>query len=95
MRGNALGGWGRGSGGWRGTGDRKAYLLPMTAPATKAKKKITADVAWREARELLWLHRKRLAVGLVLMLLSRASSFVLPMSTKYVIDTVLPSGNAD
>ena len=67
----------------------------MTAPAKPAdppkKKKVTSDVVWREARELVWFHRKRLAVGLILMLVSRASSFVLPYSTRLVIDKVLPA----
>ena len=69
----------------------------MTAPAKPAdsrKKKLSRDVVWREARELLWLHRKRLGVGLALMLVNRAAGLVLPGSTKYLIDTVLPSKDA-
>ena len=36
------------------------------------KKKFNASAAWREARELLWAHRRRLAIGLALMLVSAA-----------------------
>jgi subfamily B ATP-binding cassette protein MsbA len=67
----------------------------VTAPAKPAdppkKKKVSSDVVWREARELIWLHRKRLLLGLVLLLINRAAGFYLPWRTKYVIDTVLPS----
>ena len=59
----------------------------MTAPA---KPKISRDVVWREARELIWLHRGRLGLGFGLMLINRAAGFVLPGSTKYLLDKVLP-----
>jgi subfamily B ATP-binding cassette protein MsbA len=65
----------------------------MTAPARPPKKKITADMAWREARELLWLHRRRLALGTVLLLINRAAGFALPYASRRVIDTVIPSRN--
>ncbi|MEO5799755.1 MAG: ABC transporter ATP-binding protein [Gemmatimonadales bacterium] len=50
-------------------------------------------MAWREARELLWQHRRRLAVGFVLMLINRAAGFVLPWSSKELIDQVLPTND--
>src|SRR6185369_3411441 len=53
------------------------------------KKKITLSTAWREARELVWAHRKRLALGMLLMLCSRAAGLVLPFSTKQFIDDVV------
>lgn len=59
----------------------------MTTPA---KPKISRDVVWREARELIWLHRGRLGLGFGLMLVNRAAGFVLPGSTKYLLDKVLP-----
>src|ERR1017187_1339460 len=61
----------------------------MTTPA---KPKISRDVVWREARELIWLHRGRLGLGFGLMLVNRAAGFVLPGSTKYRLDKVLPPG---
>jgi ABC-type multidrug transport system fused ATPase/permease subunit len=54
-----------------------------------------ASVVWREARELMWAHRGTLAVGFVLMLISRAAGLVLPASSKYLIDDVIGEGRAD
>ena len=59
------------------------------------KKKVSASAAWREARELVWAHRQRLLLGLGLMLVSRLTGFVLPTSTKFVIDEVLTKGRTD
>jgi ABC-type multidrug transport system fused ATPase/permease subunit len=55
------------------------------------KKKIT-PTAWREARKLLWQHRGTMAVGLMLMVVNRLAGLVLPGSSKYLIDRVLPGG---
>ena len=59
------------------------------------KKKINYSKAFAEAKELIWHHRWRLALGLVLMLISRSLSLVLPASTKYVIDEVIGKGRGD
>jgi subfamily B ATP-binding cassette protein MsbA len=59
------------------------------------KKGVSASAAWREARALLWAHRRRLALGLTLMLVSRVAGFVLPASSKYLIDDVIGQGRAD
>jgi subfamily B ATP-binding cassette protein MsbA len=53
------------------------------------KRKTDMKRAWAEARALMWRHRRSLSIGLVLMLVSRLSSMVLPLSTKTVIDDVL------
>jgi len=45
--------------------------------------------AWAEARTLIWQHRRRLGLGLVLMLISRFAGLVLPWSSKYLIDGVI------
>lgn len=50
-------------------------------------------MAWREARELIWAHRRRLSVGLVLMVISRLAGLVLPASSKYLIDNVIGLGD--
>ncbi len=55
----------------------------------KEKKKIKFSTAWRDARELLWLHRWRLALGGLLMIVSRLAGLVLPASSKYLIDDVI------
>jgi len=56
------------------------------------KKKIRWSSAWAEARELVWAHRKRLALGAVLMLINQAMGLVLPASTKFLIDEVIVKG---
>ena len=63
--------------------------------APKTKKKITFSVAWREARELVWKYRGRLALGFLIMLVSRLAGLVLPASSKYVIDHVFIAGRSD
>ncbi len=61
----------------------------MSAPVTKQeKKKLSPADAWRDARELIWEHRYRLALGLTLMIVSRLAGLVLPASSKYVIDEI-------
>ena len=54
----------------------------------KKKKKIDYSRAWAEAKTLIWNYRWRLLLGLALMLVSRASGFVLPYSTKFLVDDV-------
>jgi ATP-binding cassette, subfamily B, putative efflux pump len=72
------------------TGERSGRRLvgPVSAEPPK-KKKVTPSEAWREARELLWAHRRRLALGLGLMLVSRLAGLVLPASSKWLIDDVV------
>ncbi|HJQ34063.1 MAG TPA: ABC transporter ATP-binding protein, partial [Pyrinomonadaceae bacterium] len=45
--------------------------------------------AWRDARELVWAHRGRLALGMALMLVNRLVGLVLPASSKYLVDEVI------
>lgn len=52
------------------------------------KKKIDYSRAWTEAKLLIWDYRRRLFMGLILMLISRAAGFVLPYSTKFLVDDV-------
>jgi subfamily B ATP-binding cassette protein MsbA len=59
------------------------------------KKKVSASAAWREARELIWIHRRRLTLGLVLMLISRLAGLVLPASSKWLIDEVVGKHRTD
>jgi ABC-type multidrug transport system fused ATPase/permease subunit len=60
--------------------------------AEKKKKKIRWSAAWRDARELVWAHRGRLALGAVLMVVNQAMGLVLPASTKFLIDQVIGKG---
>jgi ABC-type multidrug transport system fused ATPase/permease subunit len=59
------------------------------------KKKVSGEAAWREARALLWTHRRRLGIGLALMLVSRLAGLVLPASSKWLIDEVVGQGRTE
>jgi ABC-type multidrug transport system fused ATPase/permease subunit len=62
---------------------------------TQPKKNTNLSNAWAEARELVWAHRARLALGLVLMLINRLAGLVLPASSKILIDDVIGRQRAD
>ena len=51
--------------------------------------------AWQEARGLIWRHRRRLVLGLGLMLINRFAGLVLPGSSKYIIDHVIQDRRTD
>ena len=59
------------------------------------KKQVSAAAAWQYARELIWAHRRRLGIGLALMVVSRLAGLVLPASSKYVIDDVVGKHRTD
>ena len=63
----------------------------MAEPEQK-KKKVTLGVAWREARELIWRYRSRMAIGFLIMLINQLAGLVLPASSKFLIDNVLKAG---
>lgn len=56
------------------------------------KEKVNYSGAWKEARNIIWNARWRLAAGSVLMIISRMASMVLPASTKWIGDEVLGKG---
>jgi ABC-type multidrug transport system fused ATPase/permease subunit len=63
---------------------------------TKTKKQpLARSVVWREARELMWRHRRYLAIGFVLMLVSRLAGLVLPWTPKVLIDTIIGQDRTD
>ncbi len=53
------------------------------------------STVWREASELVWTHRRRLGVGLVLMLINRSAGLVLPATSKYLVDDVIGNQRVD
>jgi ABC-type multidrug transport system fused ATPase/permease subunit len=59
------------------------------------KNPLRSSGAWREARRLMWAHRKYLAIGMVLMVISKVAGLVLPISSKFVVDDVLVGGRTD
>src|SRR5258706_56001 len=60
-----------------------------TTITKKEKKRVNPTDAWRDARELIWSHRYRLALGMLLMVVNRLVGLVLPASSKYLIDDVI------
>ena len=59
------------------------------ADEKQKKKRPSLSQAWRDARELIWAHRSRLALGMALMLVNRLVGLVLPASSKYLVDEVI------
>jgi ABC-type multidrug transport system fused ATPase/permease subunit len=51
--------------------------------------------AWKEARQLVAEHRTSLAIGLALMVVNRISGFVLPLTSKYLIDDIIGKHQAN
>jgi ABC-type multidrug transport system fused ATPase/permease subunit len=79
-----------------GRGERMPrHPLPAGTTPEKKPKKAFTEGAWEEARALIWTHRKRLALGLGLMIINRLSGLVLPTTTKYLMDDVISKGNWD
>lgn len=49
---------------------------------------------WQEAKSLLWSYRRGLGIGFALMIVNRLAGFVLPASSKFLIDDVIGKGQA-
>ena len=62
---------------------RGAHGAPQEKPT------ITWSAVWRDAREIVWTRRWRLALGLLLMLVNRGAGLVLPSTSKFLIDEVI------
>ena len=77
------------------TGEHISRSPARTSAREPAKKRPSASAAWREARELVWAHRRRLGIGLALMLVSRVAGLVLPASSKWLIDDVVGNGRTE
>jgi subfamily B ATP-binding cassette protein MsbA len=56
---------------------------------------ILSSSAWREAREIVAARKRRLALGLCLMLISRAAGLVLPAMSKFLVDDVIAKRRAE
>lgn len=57
-----------------------------------AKRGVNFKSSWAEAKTIMWSHRKRLAIGLVLVVINRLCGFVAPGSTKFLVDNVIAPG---
>jgi ATP-binding cassette, subfamily B, putative efflux pump len=71
--------------------ERLPRSTARSAAPAPPKKKLTSE-AWAEARDLIWKHRGRLAVGLAVMVVDRFSGLVLPWTTKSLMDNVISQG---
>ena len=60
---------------------------------TDKKRKAKLKSVWAEAKDLIWQRRKKLAFGLVLIIIGRLAGLVMPASSKFLIDEVLVGGN--
>src|SRR5690242_16320088 len=60
---------------------RLDFASLMADTPTRPPKKTITTGAWQEARSLVYAHRHRLALGLVLLLLNRLAGLVLPSSS--------------
>jgi subfamily B ATP-binding cassette protein MsbA len=65
----------------------------MSEPKPKPQKR--TDAAWREARQLVWNHRRRLGFAFFLMVLGRVAGLAMPASSKLLIDDVVGHGRWD
>jgi len=84
----------------RGGGDKQTSVNHHhhhegRGPGAAGKKRIDKRAVWRESRDLIWKYRNRLALGMLLMLVSRGASLVLPATTKFVVDDVFGKGRQD
>jgi len=64
-------------------------VSPTVSDSKDPKKKVDYSAAWREAREIVWARRRRLALGLGLMIINRLAGMVMPASSKWLIDDVI------
>jgi ABC-type bacteriocin/lantibiotic exporter with double-glycine peptidase domain len=73
-----------------GTGERgRRSTVHDSVTTSQPKKAVSRSAAWREARELVWTHRRRLSIGLSLMLVSRIASMAAPLAPQFFIDEVV------
>src|SRR5882672_11505596 len=56
---------------------------------------VVRQTVWQDARDLVWLHRYRLLLGMVLMIVNRLVGLVLPASSKYLVDDVVVKHRAE
>jgi len=72
--------------------ERLRFCHPLADPK---KRKTNLTNVWDEAKVLIRAHRGRLALGLVLMLISRVAGLIPPASSKYLIDYVIGRQRGD
>jgi ATP-binding cassette, subfamily B, putative efflux pump len=63
--------------------------------ASKEKRHLKLSNVWLEARELIWEHRRRLGLGMGVMVVNRLAGLVTPATSKFLIDDVIGHRRAD
>ena len=71
----------------------RAFREPGDVPGGPPKKPLGWRVVLADAAELVQARKGRLALGLLLMTISRLCGLVLPGTTKYLLDEVIGKGN--
>ena len=61
----------------------------------REKTKLQPARVWKEAREIIWRHRRRVALGLVIMVIGRLAGLVPPGASKFLIDNVVGEGRSE
>jgi ABC-type multidrug transport system fused ATPase/permease subunit len=64
-------------------------------PPRAEKERPSLSVVWREAKEIIWRYRRRIVLGLVVMIVSRLAGLVAPASSKFLIDNVIAEGQTE
>ena len=65
----------------------------MTAKSKK--KRPGLGVVWKEAKDIIWERRYRIALGFAVMVIGRLAGLVLPASSKFLIDEVIANQRGD
>jgi len=63
--------------------------------ADDQKRKLSARSVRRDAKEIMWKYRRRLALGSAIMIVNRLAGLVLPGSSKFLIDDVIGNGRTE
>jgi ABC-type multidrug transport system fused ATPase/permease subunit len=63
--------------------------------AEEKKRRFRMGTVRKEAGRLVWQNRRPLAIGLAIMVVNRLAGFVLPASSKFLIDDVIGDGRHD
>ncbi len=79
----------------RTRGARRGPAAATTPEVAGPKPKKLRKTSWEEARELMYAHRHRMALGLFIMVINRAAGMVVPATTKYLMDNVFIKGQWD
>jgi subfamily B ATP-binding cassette protein MsbA len=62
---------------------------------SEQQRKVELSAVWREARDIVWARRSRLALGGALMIVNRLAGLVMPGSSKWLIDEVITNQRSD